>query len=138
MREFFAMSESWPEELPSFAGDTVVVAGLEGCLDTLSGPDAQTWLTGDIREAILSFQDYYQGDAGLVFWLPSGRGRISMKGATEEYFWHHRESGPEGLPLGRLLFSGAESEVERLMACDERNADPDGPHWIGLHHPRIS
>jgi hypothetical protein len=138
MRQLFAMARDWPDDLPAGGGDALVVAGLEGSLDLLSATDAEEWLTGDFRERILSFQDFYEGQAGLIFWLPSGYARISMKGATEEYFWTHRNSGRSGLPIGRLLFSGAESEVERLLDTDDPNVDVDGKHWIGLHHPRIS
>ena len=138
MRELFALAGNWPDDLPASDGDALVVAGLEGSLDVLAAADAREWLTGDFRDLILSFQDYYEGQAGLIFWMPSGHGRISMKGATEEYFWTHRDSGDGGLPIGRLLFSGAESEVERLLNSDEPGVDVDGKHWIGLHHPRIS
>lgn len=138
LRQFFAMANDWPEDLPAANGDAIVVSGLEGCLDVLTADDAQQWIETDLKEAVLSFQDHYQGQAGLIFWLPSGRHRISMKGATEQYFWKHRSSGSEGLPIGRLLFSGAENEVERVVDSEDGKADYDGKHWIGLHHPRIS
>lgn len=138
LRQFFALANDWPEELPAAGGDAMVVSGLEGCLDVLDADDAQRWIETDLKEAVLSFQDHYQGQAGLIFWMPSGRHRISMKGASEQYFWKHRSSGADGLPIGRLLFSGAESEVERLLNSESDNVDYDGKHWIGLHHPRIS
>ena len=138
LRQFFAMADDWPDDLPAADGDALVVAGLEGCLDVLAGEDARGWLETDLKEALLSFQDFYQGQAGLIFWMPSGRNRISMKGASEAYYWRHRHSGTEGLPIGRLLFSGAENEVERLLNTDDPHADYDGKHWAGLHHPRIS
>ncbi len=138
LRQFFAQVDDWPEDLPAANGDAMVVSGFEGCLDILGGPDAEQWIETDLREAILSFQDFYQGQAGLILWVPSGRDRISMKGATEQYYWTHRGAGPDGLPIGRLLFSGAENEVERIMNTDDSNADYDGKYWAGLHHPRIS
>ena len=138
LRQFFAMVDNWPEDLPAAGGDALVVAGLEGCLDVLDAADAERWIEADLKDAILSFQDRYQSQAGLIFWLPSGRQRISMKGATEQYYWKHRSSGADGLPLGRLLFSGAECEVERLLDAEDPAADYDSKHWIGLHHPRIS
>jgi hypothetical protein len=138
LRQFFAMAKDWPEDLPAADGNAMVVSGMEGCLDVLDADDAQRWIETDLKEAVLSFQDHYQGQAGLIFWVPSGRHRISMKGASEQYFWKHRSSGADGLPIGRLLFSGAESEVERLLNSEDENVDYDGKHWIGLHHPRIS
>ena len=138
MREFFALSRAWPEDLPSGGGDTVVVAGLQGCLDLLSPDDATEWLEHDVRQAILSFQNEYAGNAGLVMWLPSGRQRLRMTGSTESY--HYTRGGGSGdtLPLGRLLWSGAERELHRLMSDPDPKADADGEHWAGLHHKRIS
>jgi hypothetical protein len=138
IRQLFAMVDDWPEDLPAAGGDAIVVAGVEGCLDVLSRRDAEQWLADDLRSVILSFQGHYEGGAGMVFWMPSGRNRISMRGANEHYYFKHRDSGPEGLHIGRLLWSGAEAEVERIMNTDDDNADYDGKHWVGLHHPRIS
>ena len=138
LRQFFSIADDWPEDLPAANGDAMVVSGLEGCLDILDGHDAERWIETDLKEAILSFQDFFDGQAGLIFWVPSGRTRISMKGSTEEYYWKHGASGRDGLHIGRLLFSGAENEVERIMHTEDCNADYDGKHWAGLHHPRIS
>lgn len=138
LRQFFAMVDNWPDELPSEKGDTLIVSGVEGCIDVLDAKDAERWIESDLRQAVLSFQDAYQGQAGLVFWLPSGRTRITMRGASEEYYYHHRGAGEDGLHIGRLLWSGAENEIERIMSSDAQDVDYDGKHWAGLHHPRIS
>ena len=138
IRQLFAMVDDWPDDLPAAGGDAVVVAGVEGCLDTLNATDAEQWLVNDLRQAILSFQGYYEGGTGMVFWMPSGRNRISMRGASEHYYFKHRDSGPDGLHIGRLLWSGAESEIERIMDTEDQDADYDSKHWVGLHHPRIS
>ena len=63
LREFLRAVGHWPEDLPSNNGDTMVVAGLEGCLDLLSPSDAEIWLSDKIKKAILSFQDDYGGEA---------------------------------------------------------------------------
>lgn len=138
IRQMFAMVDGWPDDLPAAGGDAIVVAGVEGCLDVLDGADAERWLTEDLRRAVLSFQYHYEGAAGLIFWMPSGSKRITMRGASEEYFYRHRGSGEQGLHIGRLLWSGAENEVERIMNTQDTNADYDGKHWVGLYHPRIS
>lgn len=139
IREFFAFTGKWPEDLPSNSGDTLVVAGLEGCLDTLTPEDAADWLGGDLKTQILRFQDEYDGQAGLVLWLPSGRQRIRMEPASEAYFLRCAPpSSRQTLPLGRLLWAGAEADIGRLLDPSHTNQDADGPAWIGLHHPRIS
>lgn len=72
----------WPEDLPSNEGRTLVVAGLEGCLDLLAPGDAETWLGDAIKAAILSFQDAYAGEAALIFWRRAPRaGRLGAPGA---------------------------------------------------------
>lgn len=138
LRQFFSMVDKWPEDLPSDNGDTLIVSGVEGCIDVLDTKDAERWIETDLRQATLSFQERYQGQAGLVFWLPSGRTRISMRGASEEYYYRHQGAGNDGLHIGRLLWSGAENEIERIMNTDDKKADYDGKHYAGLHHSRIS
>lgn len=59
MRQFFALVGKWPAELPSNGGKTLVVAGLEGCLDLLAPPEAASWLQSDVLPALLAFQDEY-------------------------------------------------------------------------------
>lgn len=139
IRQFFALSRAWPDELPSVGGDTVVVAGVEGCLDSLAPADAEAWLDQELRPRLLSFQDEYEGQAGLILWLPAGKQRVTMKAATEEYFWRFAPPfGQQDLPIGKLLWGGAEGDAARILDPDERTQDFDGAAWIGLHHPRIS
>lgn len=139
MREFFALRRSWPDQLPGSAGDALVVAGLDGCLDSLSEQDAVSWLESDLKSAVLSFQEHYSGGAALILWLASGRARIRMDLADEEYFWrvNAAKDGPR-LPLGRCLWGGAESDVARILVSEEKTPEFDGDAYVGLHHPRIS
>ena len=138
IRQLFAMARDWPEVLPSAGGDAVVVAGAEGCIDSLDGAEAERWIAEDLRQIVMGFQEHYEGGAALVLWIPSGRPRIIMHGASEHYYMRHRAYSDGRLPIGRLLCSGAENEIERIMMTEDRRADPDGPHWAGLYHPRIS
>ncbi len=141
MRDFFALrnARAWPDDLPGSEGDALVVAGLDGCLDSLSEQDAVAWLENDVKSAVLSFQEHYEGQAALVLWLASGRTRIGMDLADEEYFWKVG-AGRDGvrLPLGRCLWGGAEADVGRILVSDEKTPDFDGDAYVGLHHPRIS
>jgi hypothetical protein len=85
IRKFFELSRQWPEELPNGDGKSLIIAGIEGCLDVLKPEDAESWLEQELKEAILSFQTEYEGQAGLVLWIPSGRQRIRMNKAAEQY-----------------------------------------------------
>ena len=139
LREFFALAKAWPDNLPGSGGDALVVAGVEGCLDALNDGDGKKWLETDLKQLILSFQEEYQGQAALILWLPSGRRRVNMVGATEQYFW--RSNSPRstpGLPIGRCLWAGAESDAARIIVSDAPHPDVDGDAYAGLYHPRIS
>ncbi len=139
IREFFALRAKWPDELPGSAGDALVVAGIDGCLDALSEADALTWVETDLKGAVLSFQEHYEGQAALIMWIASGRSRIGMDLADEEYFWRTSPGRSVGrLPLGRCLWGGAETDVARILVSDEKDPDFDGEAYVGLHHPRIS
>ncbi|MGH7963784.1 MAG: hypothetical protein ACRERD_18490 [Candidatus Binatia bacterium] len=138
IRQFFALAQAWPDNLPSGKGNTLVVAGLEGCVDVLSPEDAEAWLEQDLRPRMLSFQEEYQGQAALVLWLPTGRQRMHMLRATETYLWHCGPPTNRKLALGHILWGGAEADVGRILDAHEKNQDVDGPAWVGLYHPRIS
>ena len=139
LRGFFALAEAWPDSLPGSGGDALVVAGVEGCLDALTDDDGAKWLETDLKWLILSFQEEYQGQAALILWLPSGRRRIHMVGATEEYLWKSSsQRNAPGIPIGRCLWAGAESDAARIIISDASNPDVDGDAYVGLYHPRIS
>lgn len=135
LRNLFCGRSDWPEQLPSNEGRALVIAGLEATLDCLSPADAETWLDHDLRDAILAFQQVYQGDRALVLWLPSGRERIRYDPPRDAWLW--ATPGDTPLPLGRLLFSGAEHEAERIWPLGLRGTRDDS-NLIGLHHARLS
>jgi hypothetical protein len=139
IRDLFLMGRKWPQDLPSNGGRTLVVAGVEGCLDCLSPDDAAEWLDADLRPLLLSFQEEYEGQCSLVLWLPTGHRRIVMNRAHETYLWKCNApfSGRE-LDLGRIIWGGAEADVARIIDGVASNRDFDGAAWIGLHHARLS
>jgi hypothetical protein len=62
-----------------------------------------------------------------------------MRPASDEYVWRCAPPfGQQDLPLGRVLWGGAESDAGRILDPDVKDHDFDGAAWIGLHHPRIS
>ena len=139
IRQFFAMVGKWPDDLPCNCGNTLVVAGLEGCIDLMAPPEAEGWLKSDIFPAVLSFQSKYSLGAALVFWLPTGKNRVKMNPATESYSWVcSAPHSNQHLDLGRILWAGAEVDLGRIIDPECANTDPEGLAWIGLHHPRLS
>ena len=138
LRKFFAMAKAWPDNLPS-GGDALVVAGVEGCLDALTNEDGAKWLEGDLKQLILGFQEEYEGQAALILWLPSGRRRITMVSATEQYFWTSgTQRNTPRVAIGQCLWAGAESDAARIIVSKKRHPDFDGDAYVGLYHPRIS
>lgn len=139
IRGLFELRKDWPDELPGAEGNALVVAGLDGCLDSLSEQDAIAWLETDLKTAMLSFQEHYEAQAALIMWIASGRTRIGMDLADEEYFWKTAPGRDAArLPLGRCLWGGAEADVARILVSEEKDPDFDGEEYVGLHHPRIS
>lgn len=139
IREFFSLAENWPDDLPSNGGQTLVVAGIEGCLDLLCPTEAEAWVETELRPSILDFQEEYSLEAALVFWLPTGRSRVRMNPATESYTWIcSAPYSTETLAVGRILWAGAEADAGRILDPSSVNQNIDGTAWIGLHHPRVS
>jgi hypothetical protein len=132
LRQFLLAVGHWPDDLPSNGNNTLVVAGLEGSLDLLTPEDAETWLGDAIKQAILSFQDAYDGQAALVFWLPSGQGRIKFHPATDSNEW--RCAAPHGdslLDFGRILWGEANEYPQEILLRE-------GSKPAGLFHLRIT
>ena len=91
IRDFFALRKAWPDHLPGSNGDALVVAGLDGCLDSLSEEDAVVWLEMDLKGAVL---------------LAAARTPLKIGGLkTVSRAWEMRER--RRLSSGRLVFLGA-------------------------------
>lgn len=131
LRQFLRAVGNWPSDLPSNGSKTLVVAGLDGSLDLMTPVDAEAWLGDAIKPAILSFQDEYQGDAALVFWLPGGHSRIRVQAATDEVGWLCHTPHGHQLDFGRILWGQAnEYPQEILLRAGSKPA--------GLFHLRIT
>ena len=134
LRQFLRASLApghWPDDLPSNGNKTLVVAGLDGSLDLLTPTDAEAWLGDAIKPAVLSFQDEYQGDAALVFWLPTGHNRIKVQAATDEVNWLCHAPHGHQIDLGRILWGQANEYPQEILLRD-------GGKPAGLFHLRIT
>jgi len=116
LRELVRASISWPETLPCNDDQTVVVAGLDACLDLMSPQDGDTWLGTDLKSIILSFQDAYSGEAALVFWLPGGERRFHADMASDAIRWKCQASyRDQNIEFGRLLWGEAREYPQEIM-----------------------
>lgn len=131
LRQFLRAVGNWPGDLPSNGSKTLVVAGLDGSLDLLTPSDSEAWLGDAIKPAILSFQDEYQGDAALVFWLPAGHSRIRVQAATDEVRWLCHTPHGYQLDFGRVLWGQANDYPQEVLLRA-------GSKPIGLFHLRIT
>ena len=134
LRQFLRASKApgnWPDDLPSNGSKTLVVAGLDGSLDLLTPTDAEAWLGDAIKTAILSFQDEYQGDAALVFWLPTGHNRIKVQAATDEVGWLCHTPHGHQIDFGRVLWGQANEYPQEILLRE-------GAKAAGLFHLRIT
>lgn len=132
LRQFVQATGHWPEDLPSNNNNTLVVAGLDGCLDLLLPPDAENWLGTEMKDSILSFQEFYDGQAALIFWLPSGVDRIVTNSATDAVSWRcAHPKAHESLDFGRVLWGEAHEYPQEILLRD-------GTKPVGLFHLRIT
>ncbi len=132
LRQLLRADCHWPDDLPSNNGRTMVVAGLDACLDLLSPDDVDAWLAADLKHVILSFQDFYQGDAALVFWLPSGQRRIHVQTASDAVVWRcGAPNGDRQIDFGRLLWGEAREYPQEILLAG-------GAKAAGLFHLRIT
>mgnify|MGYP001171532528 CR=1 FL=1 len=132
LRQFLQSVGHWPEDLPSNEGQSLVVAGLEGSLDLLDPGEAEAWLGDVLKEAILSFWERYEGQVALIFWLPSGHGRIKIHPATDSVEWQCAAPHADSLlAFGRVLWGEAKEYPKEILLRP-------GAKSAGLFHLRIT
>lgn len=131
LRQFLRAKGTWPDDLPSNGGRTLVVAGLDGSLDLLTPGDAEAWLGDAIKPAILSFQDDWGSDGALVFWLPGGQNRVRAHPANDEVGWLCQAPHGHQIDLGRILWGQANEYPQEILLRE-------GAKSAGLFHLRIT
>jgi len=132
LRRLLRTVDHWPGELPGNEGRVVVVAGLDTALDVLSPADAETWLNDVLKPTVLSFQAHFDGGGALVFWLPTGRGRIKVNAASDAVTWACAPPHQgEALAFGRILWGEADEYPKHLLMMP-------GGQPAGLYHGRIT
>lgn len=132
LRQLLRAAKNWPNDLPSNGGNSLVVAGLDACLDLLAPADADSWLGDELKTAILSFQDEYSGEAALIFWLPKGERRFQTDLATDAVRW--RCSAPHAnqhIEFGRILWGEARDYPQEIVMAERGKP-------VGLFHLRIT
>ena len=71
---------------------------------------------GPAQHAILSFQNHFQGETALVFWLPSGQARIRVHTATDAVSWTcAAPHGTSQIDFGRILWGAAREYPQEIL-----------------------
>ncbi len=131
LRQFVKAIGRFSDTLPSNKGNTLVVAGLDASLDLLVPTEAEAWLADSIKKGILSFQDAYDGQAALVFWLPTGNTRIKVQTTNDSVSWICHTPHGHPLDFGRILWGEANEYPQEIFLRD-------GGKSAGLFHLRIT
>jgi hypothetical protein len=135
MRQFLQKAlagNALPDNLPSNDAKALVVAGLEGYLDLLTPNDGEQWLRGELKQAILSFQDEYEGQAALVFWLPTGKTRVKIEKHSSAVMWQCSSAQGGGQINFGLSLWGAPNDYPQEIILQAGNKP------AGLYYRRFS
>ncbi len=127
LREALGWLRNWPDA-PRNNGNTVLVGGLETCLDLLSVRDAEEFIRSDVRKFVLEFQTRWDR-RGLVFGF-STAAKLHHRASDDEILF--KQSGKE-IRLSHSLWNGtATVDIARLVADDGSGTT------LGYHVRRIS
>lgn len=139
LRQFLRLNkQGWKEvDLLLVKERALVVAGLEGTLDTMHPSDAVHWMEQHVYPAVVSFQKtvaYGGGEAALIFWFTDRR-RFNYRIAEQAAYWESSKAhGKHDIPLGRCLWNGSEPNGQEIHAKTDRS----GVETVGYFLQRIS
>ncbi len=132
LREALRWMKFWPANPPNGAA-TVVVSGLEACLDIGSPAEAETWLQTRIKPFIEEFQRHWD-QCGLVFGFGVSGKAFTVTSADEEVEFTRNDR--KKLRLSYALWNGSSTlNVTRLVRDGDR---PGEQVTVGYHVQRIS
>ena len=139
LREFLRLQHSgWPEDtLRLINNRTLIVAGLEAAMDTLSPQEAVEWLEQVIYPAVREFQDSVAdggAEAALIFWFADAK-RIWHRPADNTNHWYCSGAYRQhSTPIGRCIWNGAEPSVRKIVTVGPDKKQRE----LGLFLRRIS
>lgn len=114
----------------------LVVAGLEGSLDSLDPLSATKWLDQCIYPAVTSFQKevaFGGSEAALIFWFADQR-RFDYRQGEQALYWRCSAAhGRHEIQIGRCLWNGSELNSQEIREKTSGHA-----RFAGYYLPRIS
>ncbi len=132
LREFLALAADLPEEPPPELDGGILVSGLETALGAIPVPEAESFLSGEVRPAIQCIQNAWT-QTGVVFGcsLPA-KAFVEKPGFRESVVFRRGDGGE--IALSDSLWGRSQSaDVVRL----ERTGDGTVA-TVGYHVARIS
>lgn len=112
---------------------TLVVAGLESCIDSLDPEVATDWLRENLYKEMVDYQREVAGgstEAALILWIADQR-RLEYNVSESAWKWHCAgEHKNEQIPIGLCLYNGSQNDVQEIKSKDGV--------LLGLYHPRIA
>lgn len=132
IRQALMWMKAWPVAPPG-GGHTVLVGGLETCLEVLSVEEAESFLRQRIKPFILALQERWD-QIGLVFGFGTSAHSFEVTSTEEEVVFLRRDR--ECVRLSRFMWDGSSTlNVTRLVRDGDQ---PGGSAAVGYHVPRIS
>lgn len=131
LRALFTLARRWPDDLPANGGQALIVAGLDVALDALGDADTATcWLESSVRPVLRRFEEQYQPNGAVIFWVPAGARRLELHTSSGEHRWRLQRGGEVALLQG--LWGGSALGAATIL-------DPDrGETAIGMYLQRLS
>jgi hypothetical protein len=130
LREALGWITAWPSE-PRGNGQTILVGGIETCLDVLEKSEAQEFLKNRVNPFVQEFQARWD-QRGLVFGFGTHERSFEVTASDEELLFVRRDG--EKVRLSYSLWDGsATMNVARLIR-DEQGKKIT----VGYYVPRIS
>lgn len=133
LRTFLGWRRNTPTTQPT-PGKTILVAGLEAVLETMSPEEADDFLARRVRPVIMDLQSRWT-DAGIVFGFTSHHKAFKETSLEEEVLFNRRDQKTIRLTEG-LWDGSATVHMKRLVR--EGAETPSNDAVIGYYVARIS
>lgn len=131
LRNALSWMSDWPEN-PPCSERTLLVCGLEACVDVLATQDVEVFLRAKIRPFIQEFQARWD-QCGLVFGFSSSEHCFKETAAEEDVTWLRHDN--KKIALSRWMWNGSSTlNLARIVRMDDRQNST----IVGYHVPRIS
>jgi len=126
LRQSLGWLEQWPAEPPT--SPTILIGGLETCLDQLDVDEAEIFLQEKIRRLVEGAQSNWQR-CGLVFGFSKPANTFQVNTTTDELTYIRTDQ--KTIHLARSLWGGATvGDVVRLVRNDGKEVVTLGYHVV--------